>query len=398
MKPIVLLICLVAFALPSQAQPKEEYKSAEKDAYYANLRANDYYRPKYPSTDYVLNYETPYAKTIDLDTYSANNTKIWVSARQLKKRLDKSLIIKDISKRKCIGDIQIGNIITYERKEDFIAFLYYEYKYTSPHLLSRAICVAVSYNGGRNWQYAFTGLYDDQPFAIKQAFKLPLIINSHTLQVEAALMRQTEQRGFPSAGGRYELIKDGIAVILDLDIILQDSDQDGLNDLLEHLFRTDPHNPDTNGNGISDNQDMTPRQCPERTAETVVYEHILNCGHGYDKEWTHIPDEPQTQQDSPMTNRLPTMLIITDTPAMQAVVGSGIHRTIIVSTAEYMAYHEAVKFIADLEEYSLSPMFRVDGHDNLWIINQSESSWGHRYLVKRTTEGWFIKIIDEWIS
>ena len=51
---------------------------------------------------------------------------------------------------------------------------------------------------------------------------------------------------------------------LDLDSVPLDTDQDGLPDVIERRRRTDPNNPDTDGDGIRDGDDNHPRD-PNRS-------------------------------------------------------------------------------------------------------------------------------------
>ena len=44
--------------------------------------------------------------------------------------------------------------------------------------------------------------------------------------------------------------------ILESEVYLKDSDNDGVYDWEEALFGTDPHNPDTDGDGISDSEEI----------------------------------------------------------------------------------------------------------------------------------------------
>ena len=73
----------------------------------------------------------------------------------------------------------------------------------------------------------------------------------------------------------YELVKDGLLLTIDMETLRKDSDGDGLTDIEEARFVTDPFNSDTDGDGIADGLDLNPRMSVPRSDKTVVYEYLI---------------------------------------------------------------------------------------------------------------------------
>lgn len=225
------------------------------------------------------------------------------------------------------------------------------------------------------------------------------------MQIEAALVRQTQEYG-PHIR-KYELVKDGIVATFHLQTISKDSDQDGLTDIVENKFRTDPFNSDTNNNGIPDNLDMNPRKNAKRTENTIVFEALMDEWFkkytkaeyeamladtirekeiNRDGGWSGIlTSEPHAYRTNDSTE---TIMIITDDPDITAIRPK-YARTIILSPTEYKKSAD-FKFKTDLKIFSISPLFKADGYKDLYLTDFIDHPGGGRYLAWKTNNGWRI--------
>ena len=90
-----------------------------------------------------------------------------------------------------------------------------------------------------------------------------------------------------------------------------------------------------------------------------------------------------------------TVLIVTDDPGLQSVQPKS-YRVIILTTEEYG--NEPRYFKNDLNDMHITPLFKVDGEDDTFVVSESIGTGGTKYMVKKTPKGWNIEAIAFWIS
>jgi len=131
-----------------------------------------------------------------------------------------------------------------------------------------------SSDGGRNWQRFYTGIRTEVPYSIVTASPIAMLAGDHVeleaevLEVDPALIWQPPRNVL-----RRTLLS------LSWEVLRRDSDGDGLTDLFEERIATDPHDPDSDHDGIGDAIDLLPQVGsrtqwlnPEAQALTLVLE------------------------------------------------------------------------------------------------------------------------------
>ncbi|WP_337085523.1 hypothetical protein [Elizabethkingia anophelis] len=105
------------------------------------------------------------------------------------------------------------------------------------------------------------------------------IIKGDYLQIEGSLVKIVKVDGLPGYDD-YSAIEDGKLFKIKLKDLMQDSDQDGYNDIFEKSFGLNPNNKDTDGDGIDDFNDMNPMYKSERNKFSQLYEQIIQTNSG----------------------------------------------------------------------------------------------------------------------
>ncbi|MYY23983.1 hypothetical protein [Elizabethkingia anophelis] len=105
------------------------------------------------------------------------------------------------------------------------------------------------------------------------------IIKGDYLQIEGSLVKIAKVDGLPGYDD-YSAIEDGKLFKIKLKDLMQDSDQDGYNDIFEKSFGLNPNNKDTDGDGIDDFNDMNPMYKSERNKFSQLYEQIIQTNSG----------------------------------------------------------------------------------------------------------------------
>ncbi|MCT4328270.1 hypothetical protein [Elizabethkingia anophelis] len=105
------------------------------------------------------------------------------------------------------------------------------------------------------------------------------IIKGDYLQIEGSLVKIVKVTGLPGYDD-YSAIEDGKLFKIKLKDLMQDSDQDGYNDIFEKSFGLNPNNKDTDGDGIADFNDMNPMYKSEKNKFSQLYEQIIQTNSG----------------------------------------------------------------------------------------------------------------------
>ena len=407
---ILLGLGLCVFSLIQE----ENYTSKERDEYYESLHKNfssfepldktfilgfqsEYYVIKESELNYEPyasdKYSTPYSDSI-YSVYKSNNYD-WTGVKIEK-----------------IGKIDKTVILKYEKKDSIEAFIYesYEYENFSYSGESPGIWIAYSENSGKDWNYYYTGITQQQPVFVKFYSQRPLIKEKGKLEIDACLLRQLSPFSHPVPMVSYECVKDGIYLVFDMNVIAKDSDGDGLTDIVEDRFFTDKYNKDTDGDGIADNLDMNPRVNYPRTNKSKMYEALLyeNIGWGIGKlifrgnnATYYFTDSIETVMDIiteegkkdkiTFMERTETVLIVTDDKDLMGIQPQR-QRIIFITPEEYK--NKATTYKSKLKEIDISPLFKVDGKKNTYLISYSVGTGSDYYLVQKMIIGWRIRLLS----
>lgn len=373
----------------------EQNKSSEEEAYYKNREFKEH-EPL--NMEVFSNYYDDFFKFVEVDDYTPYCDTLYFTPYQDSVfRLDWEYWWSD-SLRQFVGKIDKSFILKQEKKGNVEAFIYYDREYENFYFGESGIWVAYSDDNGETWSYYYTGIVQKQPLFVKWYSSYPLINEEGDLQIEACLLRQTSPFSHPVPTQTYQLAKDGLLLTLDLETLRKDSDGDGLTDIVEAKFRTDPKNADTDGDGIPDNLDLNPRFASQRTDKSVIYEAVLNEVQipfwGEEEEETTLPINatPETHYAVDTTE---TILIVTDDPALQNILPTS-YRVIILTAEEFESNPRYFK--NDLNKMYFTPLFKVDGKKDTYLFTYSFNTWGASYWVKKTNKGWVIVMTSQWIS
>lgn len=402
---IALLVPAFSFAQEKDAEYEnyrkkfhefmEQNKSSEEEAYYKNREFKEY-EPL--NTEVFSNYYDDFFKFVEVSDYTPYNDTLYFTPYQDSVfRLDWEYWWSD-SLRQFVGKIDKSFILKQEKKGNVEAFIYYDGEFENRYFGESGIWVAYSDDNGESWSYYYTGIVQKQPLFVKWYSSYPLINEQGDLQIEACLLRQTSPFSHPVPTQSYQLVKDGLLLTLDLRTLSKDSDGDGLTDIVESKFRTDPKNADTDGDGIPDNLDLNPRFASQRTDKSVIYEAVLNEVQipfwGEEEEETILPIDA-TSETHYTVDTTETILIVTDDPSLQNIQPTS-YRVIILTTEEYE--NNPRYFKNDLNKMYFTPLFKVDGKKDTYLFSYDFNTWGASYWVKKTDKGWIIVMTSQWIS
>jgi len=380
MKQYISLLLLILL-VPAFSFAQEDYESKEKEEYY---NKNRHYKPFKPvKKKVVANYHDDFFKFAKVDNYTPYNDTLFFTPYQ------DSVEFHSVT-RQIIGGVDRFQILKQGKKGEVAAFIYYDFKYVETFTGEPEIWVAYSDNNEKSWSYYYTGIVQKQPLFVKWYSSFPLINEQGDLQMEACLLRQMSPFIMPCGVPSYQMVKDGLLLTLDLKTLRKDSDGDGLTDIVETKFRTDPNNADTDGDGIPDNLDMNPRFASNRTDKSVIFEALINgdeniC-YGFEdcESVLSIDERPEIHCVADTTE---TILIVTDEPGLQNIQPKS-YRVIILTTEEYESNPRY--FQNDLCRMHISPLFKVDGEKDTYIFDYDFNTWGAGYWVKKTDKGWRI--------
>jgi len=280
MNRITLTTIFLTIVLNLFGQENTEYPSKEEKKYYRNYRYKSF---KPVGKSKILNYKSNNFNIRDVPTYKPFNESLLLTPYQdsiLPILFDPP--IKDsivIPNSEYLGAIDRFSILKHEKQGEIESFIYWSFEYEDRFFGEPGIWIGYSTDGGKNWDYYYTGIVQKQPVFIKWYSAIPLInvINDKiTIQIEGALLRQLEPFTHPGPLPKYKIIKDGICIVFDLSTLSKDSDNDGLTDIVENKLHTDSQNKDTDNDSIPDNIDLNPRFNLPKTEKTAIYEAIIN--------------------------------------------------------------------------------------------------------------------------
>lgn len=100
------------------------------------------------------------------------------------------------------------------------------------------------------------------------------IINGDFLELEGSFVKIIKVPGLPGYDD-YSAISDGKLFKINLKDLTRDSDHDGYNDIFERSFGLNPNNPDTDGDGVNDFDDLNPMFKSSKNKFTELYELLM---------------------------------------------------------------------------------------------------------------------------
>lgn len=383
-KYLSLLLLLLAPAFMF-AQSYSKYKSREEDEYNKNHKTVRMQPLTIEDVKHCKNYFFDFER---IENYTPYNDSLIVAPYQDSIFRHCGSYFWDKSVRQYIGKVDRMYILKYEKQGQIEAFLYEGNAYDD----LPGIWVAYSSDEGSSWDYYYTGIMQKKPLFVKWYSSVPLINNLGDLQVEACLFIQRAEFG-PWGMEYFNLAEDGLLLTLDLGTLRKDTDGDGLTDITEALFRTNPNEQDTDGDGITDNLDLNPRFALTRTDKTIVFETVLN----EDDRLFSCQDGPceliPIDEITPIhyaTDTTTTIMVVSDDPNLLSVQPVA-QRIIFLTPEEYAQKQHG--FTDDLRGSDITPLFKCDYVDDTWVFSMSSrtgSLFESGYYATKTKDGWEI--------
>lgn len=390
-------------------EEEEEYPSRQADKYFDQRR----YKPFKPETiSFVKSIKYEYVQIREIDTKNKFIT-VWEesifnnhydSLHELcvdrwridyaaydslaeKKYSDCLEAIEKQRRAKKIADIYYALILRYDSIGDRKVILYRDSELEERNF---GYWIAISDDNGQSWKKYYTGLVENHFYFLKPNPKIRLIKNKSTIQVEAALVRKIVQETLPVGAPEFELVKDNLVLEIDLDKVMADSDQDGLTDIMETKFFTNPLKNDTDGDGIDDLTDRNPRYKNVANKYSILYRNIVE--NNGDSIVYFVDRGVSRDQTENIISKV--TLIITDDPNLLHLTGT-IRQYIILTTKEFKKYKK--KNYVPLEDLGVSPLFEINNKPGLKKIHITGSFWGTDYLIIEKENYWIIRGIGGYI-
>ena len=371
---LLLMVPAISFSQEEDVMDAMNYSSKEKDSYYEERIKN--YKPWEPmDVDEIRAYKNPFFEIKEIKRYTP-----YKESEERQQYYYESLKPKFQSCPELASKVGNKQIVKYGKKGSVEAIVYKRYEYS----FASEVCIDVAYsdNGGESWSFYYTGITHCQPLCVKSQTPTPLFNEQGDLQLEACLLRQISQ---PTLGHPfdYELVKDGLLLTIDLDVLRKDSDGDGLMDIMETWYLTDPFDVDSDGDGIADGLDMNPRRSGLRSDKTAIFEYLIN--NEYSDSILTIA--PEVCYASEATR---AVMIVTDNADIYAVQPKN-DRLIVLSTEEY---ENMGKYYQPMREIIVSPLFKVDEEEDCYLVSIVNNYGSREYLVTKIDNGWKMQVVE----
>jgi len=314
----------------------------------------------------------------------------------LLKRYEKSpeivtKIFNQFSYEKIYGIRQIS-IVRLDTLGSVKTIIYMDYKYDQK---MGGYWVALSENNGESWNNYYTGLTKGSFYYFKPKSTIPLFTSDSIIQIESSLVRLFNPYSLSTCEiGEYELVQDGLIISINLNLLKLDSDNDGLTDIVEKKFMTNPLNADTDGDGIIDGKDTNPRLENIDNENTLLYSFLLNhSGFGMDNDHflSFRKGNSGNINESIVYERASddkTIMIFTDDQQIQHISNTNA-KSIILPESEYDSY--LLENFDTPEIIYISPLEKVSLFSKQYTVCIGGGGWSNEFLVTKTDTGWIIK-------
>lgn len=263
-----------------------------------------------------------------------------------------------------------------------------------------------SQDGGKTWSsLLYTGLRQYRPYELAKKSSLPML-DGDTLRLEASV-RELEEKSITLPPIRLKTKREKKDLFLQarLSELQKDSDADGLPDLVEERFLTDPKAADTDADGLSDGEDPLPHvRAVQRGEESpgarllTAFLATLKGGKGVPKGLeVGLPDEdgPQDPMRLPKgttpESRYDATFLEMDRGGLRGVQRGS--RTLVLTSEELTKAQERFGSFFGL---SVELLFNAAGDQAL--ITWSEHWRGGKYLARMQNGQWVFESLGQWMT
>jgi hypothetical protein len=266
--------------------------------------------------------------------------------------------------------------------------------------------VHLSNDGGHSWQDPlYTGLAERFPYVVRSHSKLPVIAGD-TLNVEVDIEElDTSSIMYPPVALRSRRRARDLYLRIPIAELRRDSDADGITDIVEKHLLLDPHNPDSDGDGIPDGQDSMPNvprssgQDPSHGAMAAIIEKM------FDVRMRPIIEGIDSADGSdPVAGQFSTMRIGHTLPLEHPIFIEGDaadfatlnpNRLVLVYNKAQIA--QLQRMTPDFHAISLSPLVLNNAGDRAYVV-WSNGWTGGTFRLVREGARWRVLTLSQWIT
>jgi hypothetical protein len=397
-KLIIIILLLYSFNLLGQEE--EEYPSAEETEYYQSKK----YPPsnKKVSKKVVKRYNLPYLKVRKSKNETNHFSSVWdrtpyqevyhllrdscASIARQTNSWGKSYYscieyVDSLQYSTRIADVPLANILRVDDNNNPGILLY-----TKRTLEHRNLGYWIKILQDGLWKDYYTGLTANHYFYFKPNSTINFQLENDKLQIEGAKVRLTEQEVLPFGAPKFEPVQDHLIIELDLAQIIRDSDGDGLTDILETKYGTNPKSIDSDKDGIDDLDDKNPLSIKSDSPIIDIYNYLIN---NPSDSCLIVEGKRGDCQSEPNLESEMDYLIVSDIPELKSI-SPEFNRLIILTTDEFEEYSQANPI--SLERLYLTPIFKVDNANDTYKVSIGGSGWDYEYIIKKLKNGWLITL------
>lgn len=286
------------------------------------------------------------------------------------------------------------DIITNGSRGQNVAYFYIGNRLKNEFICGPGIRISVSRDNGKSYTDYFTGLELNDPYMILDDRSFPIWKNDSVLQVRAQIVKMTSPEILPTGPPpEYAVVEDSLILDINLNRLSKDSDHDGLTDVLEAVWMTDPFSPDTDKDGIPDSADLNPRFKSISGERSLLYRaaisgYIRYCMRDAFTVTQEGLDEFLKTKNS-IQERTGVVILTTDDPDLQGIMPIR-DRLIILSKREQKEHRK--KYRGELScDFYLSPLFKCDRIPGFYKITVGFRVGEDNYLVRKVRNGWKVR-------
>ncbi len=393
---IFLLFINVSFCF-SQENEDEKFPSTEEENYYKKNKSLDL--PIVTTLDeirkvqpvYVSLKESPIKSNPFKSIYEPTPYELYIHKIRRKSSSEKKEYIERVGKfndsleflKHDCGEFK--NMVLREDSMHNKKIVFYE----SSDFLGYGVAV---YENNIGWKKYYTGLISNKFYYVKPKSKIRLIINDSIIQIEIAIVRKKiiGKEKISEDEDQYKLLKDNLVMQLNLSNLTKDSDKDGLPDIIEEKFHTNPFNKDTDNDGLNDDIDSNPLYKDNKTKYDFLYKRLLNQTLGWN-DFVQTDKKDFKEEDFIIGSRRPDIYTIRTENSEIKNIHSTISKYIFLSEKEYL-FQEKLN-IGNMNTMEVSPLFKVDDKPDYYKIHVSGSLWGEIFLIIEKPNGFVVKCL-----